>query len=540
MDDPEEIRREVEAAAERERLAAEAAGAGKEPEKPKGVAGTDITAEEIEEAHGLNQVGDARLLVRLLDGKYCYDNTECLPYRYNCTHWYQDENLDYKRAMFGVADLYSNRAAAYGKLYKETEDKAYQQKRDNYNKRAGQCRSLNRMNAVWSIATSGDGSLGISGDAWNTHPTLFPCANGVIDLENGKKHPGRPDQYFNQASPLEYHGLNADAELWDDILEKALCRNKDLIDFFEIFAGFAATGLQTKQFFCALGPGGDNGKSVIFETMGRALGGFAGTIPVELLLEQKFSKSADGPSPGILKLRGLRLAVTSEAQRSHRFSLAKVKQLTAGGDELEARGLYGKKAIEFNQTHSLVLHSNYMPQAVGNDSAFYNRLRVLKFGAKFIPPGDGPEDPGANIWHQIPRVKLDKGLAAIGPGILAWFVRGAIRALKLGDMPTAPDCVLKETSDYREENDLVGQWINACCEREPEAKEQMKDIHAAFARWCVEALNIHKDRVMSMKSLAADFKQRPEIEKIEGRVIHYRGLRIRNEWREGEKRQDLF
>ena len=529
-DDPDQIRAEVEAAADAER--ADMPAPKTEPvAAPKGVAGTDITEDEIESASWLNQVGDAALLVRLLGGKFVFDNRLERTYRFNASHWHPDANCDFRRAMFGLADLYAAIGAKYAKLFTETDDKNFQTRRDRYNERASKCRSLQRMNSVWRIATSGDGSLGISGDEWNQHPTLFPCANGVIDLETGKLLPGDPKQYFCFASPYEFHGLHAEAVLWDDILDKALCKNRDLRDYFDYFAGFACTGIQTKQFFCALGPGGNNGKSVIFDTMARILGGFAGTVPVELFLEQKYSKSADGPSPSILKLRGLRLAVTSEAQRSHRFSLAKVKQLT-GGDILEARGLYVHEPIEFPQTHSCVLHSNSLPMAAGNDAAFYNRLRVLKFAAQFIPPQEGAEDPARNIWHQIPRNRLNVELEKCGPGILAWYVRCAIRALKLGDMPTAPACVMEETGEYREEQDLIGQWMAQCTVPDENNQEQMKDLHAAFGRWCVEEMNTPKDKVMSMKSMAADFKTRPGLEKIVSRVIYYKGIRIIDEWRE--------
>ncbi len=533
-DDPAHIKAEVEAAAAAELEAMPEPKTPPAVATPQGVAGTDITEEEIEAASWLNQVGDAALLVRLLNGKFVHDNTEDRTFRFNSTHWYPDSNCDFRRAMFGLADLYAAIGAKYAKLFTETDDKSFQMRRDRYNERASKCRSLQRMNSVWRIATSGDGSLGISGDEWNRHPTLLPCANGVVDLETGKLHPGDPRQYFCHASPYPWESLHCEAQLWDDILDKALCRNRDLMDYFNYFAGFACTGIQTKNFFCALGPGGNNGKSVIFDTMGRVLGGFTGIIPVELLLEQKFTKPADGPSPAVLKLRGLRLAVTSEAQRSHRFSLAKIKQLT-GQDALEARGLYGKITIEFEQTHTLVLHSNYLPTAAGNDTAFYDRLRVLKFAAKFIPADTGDEDPGRNIWHQIPRTRLNAELAKCGPGILAWYVRCAIRALKLGDMPAAPACVMEETGEYRDEQDLVGQWLAMCTVVDADNQEQMKDLHAAFTRFCVEEMNTPKDKVMSMKSLAADFKNRPGLEKIVSRVIYYRGLRILDEWREGQQ-----
>jgi putative DNA primase/helicase len=497
----------------------------------------DITIADVEDAFRWKNVGDGFLAIKLLKGKICYDAVAEKPYRFNCTHWLRDKNANWRKALFEVADLYAIRAAHYIEQARELEGgdkeeaKRAVKRAEAWIKRVNSCRDVSYVRKIWEAATSGDGSLGISGDEWNQHPTLLPCKNTVVDLEKGK--PIKPDafQYFNKAATAPFNNLHDEAPFWIETLHKALGRDPFLIDYFEHLVGFAATGIQTKDFFCAYGPKGDNAKSVIFEWLLKILGDFAGTIKVEMLLEEKFMRSADGPSPAMLKLRGLRMAVTSEAAQNHRFAMNKIKSICAGGDRMEARGINAVDIVEFVPEVSLILHSNFLPQASGSDEAFYKRLKVLPFRSKFINPKDGPEDPEAHIYHAMARTKVDAILTKESPGIMAWVVRCAVKALAAGDMPPAPPCVLAETNQYRADQDLVGHFLRECTEPDKDNKEQMKDIYFAFRKWCSEEQMIPDKKIWSQNALGKDFKQRAGLEKFESNKTYYKGLRIKPEWR---------
>lgn len=529
----------AEAAAYAAWLAAEKA---KRKPRPEPEAPEPFTFPEIVQAFADNEEGDARLAIKLLEGRFCLDNLEGRPYRMNCTHWAPDTNREHQQALRTiaahyrrVAEFYRVKAAERFKQNLDPKDPEY--KRFNtlagaYAKRASAIKSDRRTGSVWRVATAGAGTLGMDGEAWNSRPTLLPCGNCVVDLETGKAYDAEPAHrlLFNLASPVEYHGLSAEAPFWLENVGKIFCRDRDLKEYYGLLAGFAATGIQTKDAFVLYGPGGNNGKSLLTDWMSSVLGGFAGTIPVELLLEEKFLKAVDGPSATLVRLRGLRLAVFSEAQASHRFSMAAVKRYTAGGDRISARSPYATQPIEFPQTHTLLGHTNFIPQAIGNDPAFYDRLRLLFCGARFIAPDEGPEEPARHVYHRIPRWKLDEALRKEAPGILAWFVRFAREALRLGDMPRPPGVVLAQVKDYRQEQDLVGQFLRQCCVPDPEAKVQMKHLHAAFAKWSKDEQGFTEKNVWSVRSLARELKNRPEIQKRESNKVFYQGYRIMSDW----------
>lgn len=494
---------------------------------------------ELQEALEANEFGDANLAVKLMRGRFCYDNSAATPYRFNCTHWLVDINNDWRLEVGKLADEYDRIASAHRLTYAQAvkdgagkeELKILERRGKPWASRVKSLRTRKRVRDVWELAVSGPDRLGISGQNWNSNPLLFPCKNCVIDLETGKKLKGDPGHYFNRASGIEFTKLNAESKFWCDFLDKIFCGDRELREYFEFFMGAAITGIQTKDFFCAYGPTADNGKSMIFWALQKVLGEFAGTLPVETLIEEKFSRNPDAPSHTRLKLYGLRLAVTSEAQSGQQFSLAKIKQFTSGGDALEARGVSAKHSVEFDQQHTLVLHTNFLPTAKGSDSGFYTRLKVLPFMAKFIPPHVGPEDPAAHIYHQIPRHVLEKKIIKAAPAILAMCVRNAIKFLKRGDMPQAPPSVMRHSDEYRQEQDLVGQFLRECAVFEQFASTQAKYVYNAFVKWCMDERSIQRKYVLSQRAVGDELKARPELRRVHnGRVTNYEGIRLENKW----------
>ncbi len=114
----------------------------------------------------------------------------------------------------GVRPLRHARANIYWDQANQSGEKEDAKRAEAWSKRVNACRKMSRIRDIWSGATSGDGSLGISGDEWNKTPTLLPCLNAVIDLETGKPIPPDPKQYFNKAATAAFNGLHEEAPFW--------------------------------------------------------------------------------------------------------------------------------------------------------------------------------------------------------------------------------------------------------------------------------------------------------------------------------------
>lgn len=507
----------------------------KDPDQAEGKKPT-FTFDQLRSAYYQNEYGDADITVPLFKNRFLRDNATGEFYIFRDHRWHMCLNREHEAAFREVADVYGLEAAACKKRAKKATDEndtaaSSREKRwqDQFNERARKLRGKARMSNVLTLATAGDNSLGTSGENWNLSSSLFPVANGVVDMETGKLRPGRYDDWFFHGSPIEYKNLNYGGEYVQQLLKQLLCGDEELINYMELVIGFGCTGIQTKDFFVAYGPLGDNGKSVLFDWISYVMGGFAGSIPVELIYEDRFGRDPDKPSPQLLNLRGLRMAIMSEPAANKRLSISKIKFLTSGTDKIGARNLNEKKIIYFWPTHTLIMHGNEIPQVYGHQNAFYNRLRLIPFRARFVKD-DAEVDEANHIYKMVPRAQVDKMLREHDCEMLSFLMRCAKKALALGDMPAPPKSVTKETQDFRNDADIVGRWLSLCTDKVDFYEVGATTAYVSFKKFCEEYLGLTEKQIPSQKFFGSDLRNRPHIERKEGHTITYKGIQIKSEW----------
>jgi putative DNA primase/helicase len=191
---------------------------------------------------------------------------------------------------------------------------------------------------------------------------------------------------------------------------------------------------------------------------------------VQLAPNLLFHERKDGHPTGVADLYGKRFAATHELDAGTRLAEGLVKQIT-GGDRIRARRMR-EDFWEFEPTHTLFLCANTKPVIRGTDDGIWRRIRVIPFGV------------------QIPREEQDAGLPARlaeeAPGILAWLVAGAKewQAEGLAD----PNSVLGATSDYRQDSDVVGQFLSDRCRLADGSYVKARALYEAYVAWHNEAL----------------------------------------------------
>src|SRR5208337_2539766 len=104
--------------------------------------------------------------------------------------------------------------------------------------------------------------------------------------------------------------------------------------------------------------------------------------------------------------------------------------------------------------------TNHKPVVKGGDLGIWRRLHPLRFGVK------------------IPRARR---LEPEMPGILNWALTGLAAYLK--DGLKEPKAVKAERAAYREEMDLVGQWVDAQCVKAAGAKTGATTLYRDYAEW---------------------------------------------------------
>ena len=128
----------------------------------------------------------------------------------------------------------------------------------------------------------------------------------------------------------------------------------------------------------------------------------------------------------------------------------------------------------------------------------------------------------------IPLAERDPDLAEKlkeeWPGILAWAIEGCLEWQRIGLVP--PSAVTEATENYLTEEDAVGRFISECCERHPQALAELKDLYAAYKKFCETT----GETVMSQKS----FGQKLEAQNLvkgsndsRSRRVRFQGIRLR-------------
>lgn len=367
---------------------------------------------------------------------------------------------------------------------------------------ARQSQRAERLRAMIFLAQS-EAGIATHWDNFDANPWLLACHNGTVDLHTGGLRPSDRQDMLSRLAPIDFTP-EAACPIWQAFLERVL-PNKAVREFVQRAAGYSLTGLTVEQclFFCY--GRGSNGKTIFLEILRLLLGEHAVTASFD-----SFSARRAGAIPNdIARLAGARLVTVSEVEDGVRLREVLVKDLT-GGDTITARFL-NREFFDFRPLFKLWARGNHKPQIRGTDDGIWRRIRLIEFPVQ-IPEGE--RDP-----HLF--AKLQKEL----PGILAWAVMGCLAWQKDGLKP--PEAVRQATQAYREEQDVIGNFLTECCSLKPHATVGARELYERYSDWC--HANGHGDLSQTRfgGSLAERgfSKQRVSNGRQRGRFI-YRGLSL--------------
>ncbi|HPM84554.1 MAG TPA: phage/plasmid primase, P4 family, partial [Candidatus Anammoximicrobium sp.] len=295
-------------------------------------------------------------------------------------------------------------------------------------------------------------------------PWLFNVQNGTIDLRTGKLRPHDRADYITKLAPVEFRE-GADCKLWCAFLNVVL-PDADLRGFVRRLVGYCLTGSTQEHILPFLYGVGANGKSTFLNTVLALLGtDYAIKAPTDLLL----AKKSEGHPTELADLFGRRFVACIEAEDGRRLAESLVKELT-GGDRIRARRMR-EDFWEFSATHKIWLAANHKPQVRGTDYGIWRRIKLIPFGVI------------------IPDDKQDKALPGklLGelPGILNWALIGCAEWQRdgLGEPPV----VRAATADYRNEMDVLGDFIAERCLVADGCEVGASELFEAYKTWCEAA-----------------------------------------------------
>jgi len=342
-------------------------------------------------------------------------------------------------------------------------------------------------------------------ELFDANVNLLGFENGVVDLKEGILREGRPEDYLTMSTgyelsigeerlPIKVKDLSSAMEeniANYDILKRHLLEFlKQIVPIDEVrdytlrFLSKCLSGENRDEGFYIWTGSGGNGKSKLIELMQLVLGNYAGGLPVSLITSKR--SSSNSATPEMERTKGLRFVVMQEPEANENINIGLMKELT-GNDKIIARGLF-KDPIEFIPQFKLLLMCNDLPSIPSNDDGTWRRLEVVDFISRFIDDVN-QVNPSKNVFKRDKTLRAK--LQAWPQVFLAILLEEWLKYDKEGI--TVPKQVNNKTKAYRNDNDIVGQWIDQCCEVGDNLVDEdgierapgdYENLYFLFTEWC--------------------------------------------------------
>lgn len=313
---------------------------------------------------------------------------------------------------------------------------------------------------------------------YDQDPDVLNVGNGVVDLRTGELHPHSPSYRCTRHTPIPYDP-DATHEDWTAALAALPAES---LSWFHRWVGQATTGYTAREDHTMLGIAagiGANGKTTLLTALRFALGTYAGTASMDLLVTSQHNKG--NPNNTKMALFGKRFVLVEELPEG-RLDGVQVKAIT--GTELIRGNAKFRDEFEWRATHSLIVTTNNLPTVSEFSEGLWRRPFVLEFPYRFTSTptaeADRPGDAGLTQRLLAPD-------APAMPAALAWAVRGAVEfyanGKRVGTMPTP---ISAATTAWQEQSDVLLAFASERLVKDAGAVIPGSDLYAAFETWLAD------------------------------------------------------
>ena len=315
-------------------------------------------------------------------------------------------------------------------------------------------------------------SMDTEPDSWDRDPALIGTPDrpgegktGMIDLENGRADQSVWNYKITKSVSCNLDN-NKDPDKWLEFLCRATGENHELITFLQIVCGYCLTGLcsEEKLYFITGIPG--TGKSTFIEVIKAIFNDYAMSVDINNLV----GDSRDHLE-WLANTAGKRLIIAREPEPGKKWKTDVLNGLISG-ESMAARFMY-KNSFDFLPMSKILITGNHKPRIASLEDGIVRRLQVIEFNHA-IPENE--QDP--MLKHKLLKEKEQ---------ILAWMVEGAKRYYEEyhgKQKIDPPDCVKDATREYIAEEDIVGKFIEECCDiQDRHATEFPSAIYKAYQDW---------------------------------------------------------
>jgi putative DNA primase/helicase len=377
-----------------------------------------------------------------------------------------------------------------------------ERERSELRKHALRSSSAPRIEAMVALAQS-ELAVVLPVDQIDADPWLLGVCNGVVELRTGAFREARPEDYITRCANLSFDA-SAQCPAWRAFLATVTGGDTDLMTYLQRVAGYVLTGSAREEVLFVLYGTGQNGKSTFRQMLHDLLGDYAMGADAGLLMTRQASGSA---TPERARLKGMRLVSINESAEDGMLNEEGVKHITSQ-DTITARPLYAAP-FDFIPSHKTFLTTNHRPVVRGSDQGIWRRIHLLPFD-QIIPE------------HAVEPDFRGRRLVPETAGILNWMLVGLAAYLKDGLNP--PRAVVEATEAYRDDMDVIGDWLDERCVEDAAAVTPAALLHPDYRLFAEREIG----KPLSVRRFVRELVERGfKRDKGTGGRRSIRGLRLR-------------
>lgn len=364
-------------------------------------------------------------------------------------------------------------------------------------------RNNKRIAAMLELASSEQNMSIASIQELDSDGMLLGVANGVIDLTTGSMVSPIPKLMISKQANCSYNH-SATCPQWLDFMQQTFQSDQEMIAYIQKALGYSLTGDVGEEVMHFCFGIGSNGKSVMANVIQDLMGDYVSTANIDLMAVRETSASND-----IARLAGARVVLANETKENQKLDDQKLKALVST-EMITARALYGE-FFEFRPQFKIWLRGNHKPIVTDSSEGAWRRIRLVPFD------------------NQIPLDKKDyrlqDKLLSEKEGILNWMIEGCLIWQK-ERLTKIPQRIQDASDGYREESDVLGEFIEDCCSEDKKYSIEQKVLYSTWKTWCFgNGLQPFTQKSLTRQLTSRSFKTERRKENGVG-VRYYLGLRL--------------
>jgi len=287
---------------------------------------------------------------------------------------------------------------------------------------------------------------------------LLSFDNGVFDFKEKIFRAGRPEDYITIGVGYDYIPIEQIKSKYQQQEQEIrqffsqIYPQKELNDFiWQLLASLLIGGNLNQKFYIFIGKG-SNGKSIIMKIIGEVMGEYCGVLPAQLITNER--QKMGGTQSEMMALKNKRIAIASEPKKGDKLNDGVMKELTGGTDKIVARGLYSAP-VEFIPQFKPFVCTNNLYDIADKSDGVWRRIDKVDHISYFTEE-QSDVNPSKHIF--IKDKTLEHKFASWKAVLMTLLVE--IACEKQGEV-TVCDIVSESSKNYRNEQDITAEFINA-------------------------------------------------------------------------------